>query len=99
MILPFPPGAFPVGGFKRRRLLHGTVAGDESCARFVTRLARLDLLAIDDWMIAPLRDAEQRGLTEVIEDRAERVSALIAGQLPATDWHAAIGDSHGFERE
>ena len=50
-------------------------------------------------MIAPLRDAEQRGLTEVIEDRTERVSALIAGQLPATDWHAAIGDSHGFERE
>ena len=32
------------------------------------------------------------GLTEVIEDRAERGSTLIASQLPATDWHAGIGD-------
>ena len=26
-------------------------------------------------------------LTEVIEDRAERASTLIASQLPVTDWH------------
>ena len=47
---------------------------------------------IDDWMLAPLRDAERRDLTEVIEDRAERASTLIASQLPVTDWHAVIGD-------
>ena len=35
---------------------------------------------------------ERRDLTEVIEDRAERASTLIASQLPATDWHAVIGD-------
>ena len=29
---------------------------------------------------------------EVIEDRSERASTLIASQLPATDWHGAIGD-------
>ena len=29
-----------------------------------------------------------RDLTEVIEDRAERASTLIASQLPLTDWHA-----------
>ena len=45
--------------------------GDGSYARRLTRLAKLDLLAIDDWMIAPLRDAERRDVTEVIEDRAE----------------------------
>ena len=43
-------------------------------------------------LLAPLRDAERRDLTEVIEDRAERGSTLIASQLPATDWHAGIGD-------
>ena len=31
-------------------------------------------------------------LTEVVEDRAERASTLIAGHLPVTDWHAVIGD-------
>ena len=45
-------------------------------------------------MIAPLRDGERRDLTEVIEDRAERASTLIASQLPVTDWHAVIGDAN-----
>ena len=60
--------------------------------RLLTRLAKLDLLAIDDWMLAPLRDAERCDLTEVIEDRAERASTLILSQLPVPDWHAVIGD-------
>ena len=42
-------------------------------------------------MLAPLRDAERRDLIEVVEDRAERASTLIASQLPVTDWHAVIG--------
>ena len=76
------------------RLLHQLAVGrgDGSFTRLLARLAKLDLLAIDDWLLAPLRDAERRDLTEVIEDRAERGSTLIASQLPATDWHAGIGD-------
>ena len=76
------------------RLLHELAVGrgDGSYTRLLTRLAKLDLLAIDDWMLAPLRDTERRDLTEVIEDRAERASTLIASQLPVTDWHAVIGD-------
>ncbi len=66
--------------------------GDGSYTRLLTRLAKLDLLAIDDWLLAPLRDAERRDLIEVIEDRSERASTLIAGQLPVDDWHVAIGD-------
>jgi len=66
--------------------------GDGSYARALDRLARLDLLAIDDWLLAPLRDTERRDLVEVIEDRSERVSTLIASQLGSKDWHASIGD-------
>ena len=40
----------------------------------------------------PLSDAERRDLLEVIEDRSERASTLIASQLPPTAWHAAIGE-------
>ena len=76
------------------RLLHEVAVGrgDGSYTRLLTRLAKLDLLAIDDWLLAPLRDAERRDLAEVIEDRAERASTLIASQLPVPDWHAVIGD-------
>jgi DNA replication protein DnaC len=66
--------------------------GDGSYARILDRLARLDLLAIDDWLLAPLRDSERRDLVEVIEDRSERAATLIASQLAAKDWHASIGD-------
>ena len=76
------------------RLLHEVAVGrgDGSYTRLLTRLAKLDLLAIDDWLLAPLRDAERLDLVEVIEDRAERASTLIASQLPVPDWHAVIGD-------
>jgi DNA replication protein DnaC len=66
--------------------------GDGSYVRALERLARFDLLAIDDWLLAPLRDSERRDLVEVVEDRSERASTLIASQLPAKDWHASIGD-------
>jgi DNA replication protein DnaC len=66
--------------------------GDGSYARILDRLARLDLLAIDDWLLAPLRDSERRDLVEVVEDRSERASTLIASQLSVKDWHASIGD-------
>jgi len=76
------------------RLLHDLAVshGDGSYARLLARLAKLDLLAIDDWLVSPLTDAERRDLLEVIEDRSERRSTLIASQLPPTAWHGAIGD-------
>jgi DNA replication protein DnaC len=66
--------------------------GDGSYPRILARLAKFELLAIDDWLLAPLRDAERRDLIEVVEDRSERASTLIASQPLAKDWHAAIGD-------
>ncbi len=48
---------------------------------------------LDDWLLAPLKDAERRDLLEVIEDRYERGSTLIASQLPVTAWHGLIGDA------
>ena len=76
------------------RLLHelAVARGDGSYTRLLARLAKLELLAIDDWLLAPLRDAERRDIIEVIEDRAERASTLITSQVPAKDWHAGIGD-------
>ena len=76
------------------RLVHELAVsrGDGTYAQRLAKLAKLDLLAIDDWLLAPLSDAERRDLLEVIEDRTERRSTLIASQLPPTAWHAAIGE-------
>jgi DNA replication protein DnaC len=76
------------------RLLHELAVGrgDGSFIRLLARFAKLDLLAIDDWLLAPLRDGERRDLLEVIEERSERGSTLISGQPPIKDWHGIIGD-------
>lgn len=76
------------------RLIHelAVARGDGSYGRLLAKLAKLDLLAIDDWLLHPLKESERRDLMEVIEDRAERGSTLIASQLPVKNWHGAIGD-------
>ena len=77
------------------RLIHdlAVARGDGSYGRLLTRLAKTELLAIDDWLLNPLKDSERRDLIEVIEDRAERASTLVATQLPVASWHEAIGEA------
>jgi DNA replication protein DnaC len=76
------------------RVLHDLAVSraDGSYGRLLARLAKVDLLALDDWLLAPLTDAERRDLLEVIEDRSERGSTLVAGQLAIDGWHQAIGE-------
>lgn len=76
------------------RLLHdlAVARGDGSYGRLLAKLARVDLLVLDDWLLAPLKDPERRDLLEIVEDRYERSSTLIATQVPVAAWHEIIGD-------
>jgi DNA replication protein DnaC len=76
------------------RLLHelAVARGDGSYRRLLAKLAKLDLLALDDWLLAPLSDSERRDLVEVLEDRSEQRSTLVATQHPVKSWHEAIGE-------
>ena len=65
---------------------------DGSYGRLLQRLTRTDLLVIDDWGLAPLQDAERRDLLEVVEDRHQSSSTLIASQLPVKAFYDAVGD-------
>jgi DNA replication protein DnaC len=70
-----------------------TVAkGDGRYGKVLRRLAKLDLLVIDDWGLAPLTDDTRRDLLEILDDRHGRRSTLVASQLPVEQWHAAIGE-------
>jgi len=60
--------------------------------KLLRTLARSQLLVLDDWGTAPLTDEQRRDLFEVIEDRYDRGSTLIAAQLPVKHWHETIGD-------
>jgi DNA replication protein DnaC len=65
---------------------------DGSYARALARLARVDVLVIDDWGHAPMRDQERRDLVEVLDDRHGLRSTIMTSQLPVAKWHDHIGD-------
>lgn len=65
---------------------------DGSLPRLLTRIARLDLLILDDWGLNPLRAQDRRDLFEVIEDRDGTRSTIIASQIPVTKWHDYLGE-------
>lgn len=66
---------------------------DGSYPKLMNRLQKTDLLAIDDYGLAPLSQIERRDLLEVIEDRTGRRATLVTSQLPFEHWHDVIGDA------
>jgi len=69
-----------------------TTRGDGSYPKLLGRLARINLLILDDWGLAPLGPQEARDVLEIIDDRIGIRSTLIASQLPIADWHRTIAD-------
>jgi DNA replication protein DnaC len=65
---------------------------DGSYDKLMRRLAKVDVLVIDDWGIAPPREQERRDLLEVLEDRYGNRSTLMTSQLPTSKWHDQLGD-------
>ena len=66
--------------------------GDGSFARRLAQLARIDLLAIDDFAIAPVTAAERNDLLELLDDRVGTRATLITSQLPVAAWHEWLND-------
>jgi DNA replication protein DnaC len=65
---------------------------DGSLRHFLARLARIDVLVIDDWALAPLQEAERREVWEIFDDRYQTRSTILTSQLPVARWHEQIGD-------
>ena len=49
----------------------------------LARLARVDVLILDDWGLAAVTDVQRQDLLEVMEDRDATRSTIITSQLPA----------------
>jgi DNA replication protein DnaC len=59
---------------------------DGSYPVLLAKLAKVDLLILDDWLRDPISVSETRDLLEILDDRYGRVSTLVASQLPVSDW-------------
>jgi DNA replication protein DnaC len=65
---------------------------DGTFRALLSRLARVDVLVIDDWGLSSPKDAERRDFLEILEDRHQTRSTVITSQLPTTSWHEHLAD-------
>lgn len=60
--------------------------------RFFEKIAKTDLLLLDDFGLAPLEKQQQLDFMEIIEDRHARRATIIASQLPVGSWFDVFSD-------
>jgi DNA replication protein DnaC len=85
---------YSVRFFRTSRLLHQLTQArqDGSYHALLRSLAKLNVLILDDWMRDPLTVQNSQDLLEILDDRFGHSSAIIASQVPVTDWHLRIPD-------
>jgi len=85
---------YTAGYYRASRLLQelAMARGDGSYAVLLQKIAKTDLLVIDDWGLSPLTSPERRDLFEIMEDRHGLRSTLITSQFPVATWHDLIGE-------
>jgi DNA replication protein DnaC len=66
---------------------------DGRYAKILATLRHRDLLVIDDFGLTAFTDEQRRDLLELVEDRYDRKSTIIASQLPVDHWYESIGDA------
>lgn len=66
--------------------------GTGTYPKVIDRLAKPDVLVLDDFGLTPMTDAERRDLLEIVEDRHERRATVVASQLEVKHWHEIIGE-------
>ena len=68
----------------------GLAHADGTYVRLLTRLAKVDVLILDDWGLAPLTDQQRRDVLEILEDRHGARSTVVTSQVPVENWHDYI---------
>ncbi len=71
--------------------LHSARA-DNSLFKEIARIEKQDLLILDDFGLQSLDKPQRDLLMEIIEDRHNKKSTIIASQLPVSAWYEVIGE-------
>jgi DNA replication protein DnaC len=60
--------------------------------RDLKRIERTDLLILDDFALSPFDNVTRGILMDVIDDRYDSHSTIIASQIPVEMWYDSIGE-------
>lgn len=65
---------------------------DNSFYREMDKIAKTDLLVLDDFGLQPIQENNRMALLEIMEDRHGKKSTVIASQIPVDKWHDLFDD-------
>jgi DNA replication protein DnaC len=65
---------------------------DGTYSKLLAKLAKAELLILDDLGIGSPTESQRHDLLEVMEDRYGRTATVVTSQLPLAKWHDWIGD-------
>ena len=65
---------------------------DGSFVKLLNQLDRASLLILDDFGLAPMDQNTRLALLQILEDRYNKKSIIIASQLPVSKWHEYIAE-------
>ena len=65
---------------------------DGTYTRLLAKVARADVLVLDDWGMNAITDVERRDLLEILDDRYGSRSTIVTSQVPPKKWHAHINE-------
>lgn len=65
---------------------------DNTFLKMITSLEKNDLIILDDFGLQPMDTNTRLALLQILEERYERKSMIIASQLPISKWYDYIGD-------
>lgn len=70
-----------------------TAKADGSYTKYMEKMAKFDVLILDDWGIAPFSLEEARDMFELIEERHKTKSTILTSQVPLKSWFEVIGEA------
>lgn len=91
----FRPNPIPRSDYYRvGRLLEelSTARTDGNYQDLLLRLAKQALLRLDDWGLEKLSARQAADLLEIIKDKYQQGSTVIASQLPVSEWHQMVSN-------
>lgn len=85
---------FTTAYFRWPRLFGDILAskGEGNYLKHLKKLAKTNLLIVDDFGINSLSDTDRKDFLEIVEDRYMTGSTIFTSQLPVKEWHEFIGD-------
>jgi DNA replication protein DnaC len=65
---------------------------DGTYLRELDKIAKMDLLILEDFGLKPIDGKIRNMLFDIIDDRNGKKSTIITSQIPVKDWYECIGD-------